>query len=176
MNTLFPSPPHVEGARLTLRGLCGRDEAGLQALMDSPEVYRYLPAFLFEKRFRRADEVLPRLYTDCLRESLILGIFERDRFLGLAECYGYRPGIRKISVGYRLLPDAWGRGFATEALGLLLRLLEDEADVAIVTASTMVENLASARVLTKNGFERVVSAVLEDWGYDRPTVTDKWLL
>ena len=40
----------------------------------------------------------------------------------------------------------------------------------------MVENLASANVLRKNGFTLVVHAVGEDWGYENPTITDKWIL
>ena len=39
----------------------------------------------------------------------------------------------------------------------------------------MVENLASANVLRKNGFELVVHAVDEDWGFETPTVADKWI-
>ena len=40
----------------------------------------------------------------------------------------------------------------------------------------MVENRASAHVLMKSGFSLVNSGVGEDWGYDRPTITDKWIL
>ena len=39
----------------------------------------------------------------------------------------------------------------------------------------MVENLASARVLTKNGFSLVVRGAEEDWGYPQPTAADKWI-
>ena len=53
--------------------------------------------------------------------------------------------------------------------------LYGETDIEIITASTMIENAASARVLTKNGFDLVVHAVGEDWGYDSPTVADKWI-
>ena len=43
------------------------------------------------------------------------------------------------------------------------------------TASTMVENQASANVLRKNGFRLVVHEVGEDWGYGSPTIADKWI-
>ena len=56
------------------------------------------------------------------------------------------------------------------------RYLDEETDIEIITASTMVENLASANVLRKNGFTLVVHAVGEDWGYENPTITDKWIL
>jgi ribosomal-protein-alanine N-acetyltransferase len=57
----------------------------------------------------------------------------------------------------------------------MIRYLEEETDIEIITASTMVENKASARVLQKNGFELVTSGAEEDWGYERPTLTDKWI-
>ncbi len=39
----------------------------------------------------------------------------------------------------------------------------------------MVENEASANVLRKNGFQLVVHAVEEDWGYEKPVIADKWI-
>ena len=47
--------------------------------------------------------------------------------------------------------------------------------IEIITASTMVENRASARVLEKNGFTLVARAVDEDWGYPAPAPADKWI-
>ena len=98
-----------------------------------------------------------------------------DAFCGLAEMYGFKDPIHKISVGYRLLERYWGQGIATEALGLMIDYLYEQTDIEIITASTMVENAASANVLLKNGFTLVVHAVGEDWGYDEPTVSDKWI-
>ena len=175
MKKLFSEVPCLTGERIGMRRLTDADAEGLQQLMDSHTVYRYLPTFLFEKQFPDAREVIPKLYDECFRESIILGIFMEGRFCGLGEMYGYREPIHKISVGYRLLEDCWGRGIATEALGLMVRYLYEETDTEIITASTMVENQASAHVLEKNGFSLVVHAVGEDWGYGSPTVTDKWI-
>ena len=47
--------------------------------------------------------------------------------------------------------------------------------IEIITASTMLQNHASARVLQKNGFPLVNHAVEEDWGFPEPTLTDKWI-
>lgn len=69
----------------------------------------------------------------------------------------------------------WGQEIATEALGLMIDYLYGETDIEIITASTMVENKASAAVLKKNDFLHVVHAADEDWGYEHPTVTDKWI-
>ena len=171
----FSEIPEMHGERLCLRRLGPEHADALQELVDDREVYRYLPTFLFEKRYDDIRYVIDHLYDECFRESIVLGIFLDEEFCGLAEMYGYRDPIHKISVGYRLLKRCWGNGIASEALGMMIDYLYQETDIEIITASTMIENQASARVLKKNGFSLVVHAVGEDWGYDEPTVTDKWI-
>ena len=175
MKKLFSEIPRMNGERVLLRALEPSDGASLSELVKSPRVYRYLPTFLFEKKYPDTGDVIRRLYDECFRESIILGVFMDGAFCGLAEMYGYREPIHKISVGYRLLERCWGKGAATETLGLMIDYLYGETDIEIITASTMVENRASARVLEKNGFSLVVHAVGEDWGYETPAITDKWI-
>ena len=172
---LFSEIPVLHGDRVVLRGLTAADAPALQELRESDAVYRYLPTFLFEQKYDDAQTVIDRLYDECLRDSLILGVFLDERFCGLAEFYGYRDPIHKISVGYRFLERFWGTGIATDTLKAMIDYLYGETDIEIVTASTMVENLASAKVLQKNGFSMVVHSVYEDWGYEEPTLADKWI-
>ena len=172
---LFSEIPVLYGDRVVLKELTSPDAPALQELRDSAAVYRYLPTFLFEQKYNDVQTVIDRLYDECLRESLILGVFLHERFCGLAEFYGHRDSIRKVSVGYRFLEHFWGMGIASEALGMMINYLYNETDIEIITASTMIENQASARVLTKNGFSLVVHAAGEDWGYEQPTLTDKWI-
>ena len=172
---LFSEIPYLKGKRLTIRALTADDASSLQTLMDDTPVYRYLPTFLFEKNNGNAENVIKHLYDECWKDSIILGVFENDEFCGLAEMYGFKDPIHKISVGYRYLSSCWGRGIATEALKMVVDYLYNQTDIEIITASTMIENKASANVLRKNGFSMVVHAVGEDWGFGQDTVTDKWI-
>ena len=178
MRGLFDGIPTLESDRLRLRRLEDPDADAIGELTGNPAVYRYLPTFLFEKQYDDAREMIRRLYGECFRngESLILGVFlkDGDRLCGLAEFYGYKAALRKTCVGYRLMERWWGRGIATEAVALMVDYLFTRTDIEIITASTMIENGASARVLEKNGFIRTASGVPEDWGYEEPTVADKW--
>lgn len=63
------------------------------------------------------------------------------------------------SLGYWLTPDAWGRGYATEAARAVLRLARTlgHADVA---AWHGLDNRASGRVLQKIGFRPVARTVM----------------
>ena len=175
---LFSEIPRLEGEGIALGPVTQADAAALQDLMDNERVYRYLPTFLFEQQCADARDVIARLYAEpyVRKESLILGVREvaDDVFCGLAEFYGLRDDVHKISVGYRLRECCWGRGVATRAVRLMVDYLYGQTDIQIIAASTMVENLASARVLEKSGFIRTACAVGEDWGYDQPTIADKW--
>ena len=175
MKKLFSEIPYLHHGRIILKQLTEADAPALQSLAGDQDVYRYLPTFLFEQKYADLRYVIDHLYDECWKESILLGVFMEEEFCGLAEMYGYRPPIHKISVGYRLLERFWGRGIASEALGMMIDYLYNDTDTEIITASTMVENRASANVLMKNGFDLVVHAVGEDWGYDEPTVTDKWI-
>ena len=174
MRELFPEPPTLVGENLILKSLTPSDAEDLKRLTEQEIVYRYLPTYLFEKKYG-SGEVIERIYEEGLRDSLILGVFAGDRFCGLAEIYGYRAPIKKVSVGYRLLCEEWGKGIATEALGIMIHELLTKRDIEIITASTMVENQASAHVLIKNDFTLVNHAVDEDWGFPEPTPADKWI-
>ena len=175
MKKLFPEPPVLTGGRLRLRPLSLTDAESLRRLTCQEQVYRFLPAFLFEKKYAEPKDVIARLYDEGLEDSLILGIFTGERFCGLAEVYSYREPIHKASVGYRLLQEEWGKGIATEALGIVADELLNVRGIEIITASTMLQNRASAHVLQKNGFTLVTHAVEEDWGFPEPTLTDKWI-
>lgn len=175
MKKLFSEIPYLKGRRVELKRLMPADAPFLEELTHSPDVYRYLPSFLFEKKHGDARYVIDHLYDEGLKDSMILGVFMNGAFCGLAEMYGYREPIHRISVGCRLLEKYWGQGVASEALELLIDYLFDETDIEIITASTMVENRASANVLRKHGFEQVSHAVEEDWGHEGPTIADTWI-
>ena len=181
MKKLFPEIPVLNNGQIELRGLTEADAEALEEMVNSRRVYRYLPTFLFEKKYPDVREVIRRLYTECLEDSLILGVFtgdghSYDTFAGLLEMYGYKESIHKISIGCRLAEHALGKGIATQAVSMMVDLLQREKGIEIITASSMVENSASGRSLEKIGFTLVAHAAEEDWGYDKPILTDKWIL
>ncbi len=62
-------------------------------------------------------------------------------------------GGRAAEVGYTFVRSAWGKGFATEALHRLLTWLFDDARVNRVEANLHPDNLRSARVVERCGFD-----------------------
>ena len=59
-----------------------------------------------------------------------------------------------IHIGYGVAPTRQGRGYTTRAIGQLLEWGRNDPRVALISAETGVENIASQRVLERNGFTR----------------------
>ncbi len=172
---LFPEVPTIKGERVVIRRLREADAEELRQLADSAAVNRYLPTFLLEQQTNDMQGLIRHLYDDLMEESLFLGVFIGEEFYGLMELYGYKGALRKISVGCRLSESSWGKGISTEATGLIVDYLYSHTPIEIITASSMIENHASANVLRKCGFTLVSHGVEEDWGYDAPVLVDKWI-
>lgn len=72
-----------------------------------------------------------------------------------------RPSEHRVSLGYLVARDRWGRGYMTEALEPIVAWWLAQTEVHRVWAVCDVDNAASARVLEKAGFER--EGVLRRW-------------
>lgn len=57
-------------------------------------------------------------------------------------------------LGYMLLTDHWSQGIMTQAVAQITRLAFELLDIQRVTAHVFASNIASARVLEKNGYEK----------------------
>lgn len=181
MKKLFDEIPFLENDKIILKKMEDSDARELERMTRSDHVYRYLPTFLFEQKYENKHDVIRLFYEECFpeKEGIFLGIYRKENsdavFCGIAEFYGFRDPVHKISIGYRLLEEYWGRGIASMAVSLMVDYLYGQTEIEIITASTMIENQASASVLRKNDFVLVNSNVGEDWGFPEPTMVDKWI-
>ena len=66
-----------------------------------------------------------------------------------------RCGDGRLTLGYALAPEAWGRGLATEAVASIVGVAFALTQVEEIKASVHLDNPASGRVLAKNGFRDV---------------------
>jgi RimJ/RimL family protein N-acetyltransferase len=60
---------------------------------------------------------------------------------------------KSMEIGYFLGENYWGKGIATVAVSLLLQYISKQFDVVRVYAEVFEHNIASMRVLEKNGFQ-----------------------
>ncbi|MEV4560254.1 GNAT family N-acetyltransferase [Kitasatospora sp. NPDC049285] len=157
--------------RLVLRRFTPADLPAVTALCGDPAVMRYLE----DGRPMPADQVAAQVLPAVLREygELPAGLgcwaAEHDgRFLGWlalrpAHSLGLDTGPNGgLELGYRLLPAAWGHGYATEGARALVAAAFDELAAEQVVATTMAVNTSSRRVLERAGL-RHVDTFFADW-------------
>jgi RimJ/RimL family protein N-acetyltransferase len=81
-------------------------------------------------------------------------IVEENEVVGL--CSIIRPPKGdEIAIGYGIAPSRQGRGVASRAVGEVIAWAGANALIRAVTAETTVTNIASQRVLIRNGFVQI---------------------
>jgi RimJ/RimL family protein N-acetyltransferase len=79
----------------------------------------------------------------------------------------FEPDPTRAGLGYRLVREAWGRGLATEGARAMVDQAFADAQVQVVSASTMAVNTASRRVLEKTGL-RHTGTWVQEWAEPIP--------
>lgn len=147
-HTIGPETP-----RLTLRAMTVADAPAFYKLNSHPDVMRHTgePPLRSLEEARIAIENYPDFQTigygrwGCIlkeTQSLI-------GFCGLK----YLHDLDEVDLGYRFLPENWGRGLATEACVASITFGFDVLNLDRIIALVLPENIASIRVLVKIGMQ-----------------------
>lgn len=175
---VFDIIPNIMGDQVTVGMVVDTDVEAVTALRKDEAAQKTSPAYLFENQGDDVAERIREMYGDIYKEkkSLILAIRLKDtgELAGLVELYGLRDSLRKISVGYRLRESFQDRGIESEALKLMVGYLYGKTDIEIITANVRSDDERSAKALEDADFIRTSRYVESDWGYDKPTIIDKW--
>jgi RimJ/RimL family protein N-acetyltransferase len=104
-----------------------------------------------------AFPMLLRVLTDrdCLEHSYVAVDAASGEAIGQLGAKGEADEAGRVEIGYGLNESVWGLGFGTEAVGALCGSLWETPGIRSIAAETAVGNVASQRVLEKNGFVRV---------------------
>jgi ribosomal-protein-alanine N-acetyltransferase len=148
-----PAPDRLETGRLILRRPRIADAAALHAYASDPEVTRWL-GWPRHTSMRDTEQFLAFCDTEWGRWPAAALVIERradGRVVG-STGFGFETPWR-AATGYVLARDAWGHGYATEALGAI-RDLAPGLGLRRLHAWCHVDHAASARVLDKCGFVR----------------------
>jgi [ribosomal protein S5]-alanine N-acetyltransferase len=158
------SPVELRGERILLRRLTNEDATALLAFAkenrafleqwepEREDAFFTLDAQIADVEASAADEAADRRYQ--------FGVFAGNQLVGrIAMSQIVRGVFQNAYLGYSI-GERWnGRGFATEAVGLVLGFAFDELGLHRVQAAVMPRNAGSIRVLEKNGFREEGYAV-----------------
>lgn len=146
--------------RLTLRPLVKSDASNLFSLDSNPEVLRFLgnqPIESIEQVYIYLENIMQQYTKNGIGRWAIIEK-ETSLFVGWA-------GLKYIDtpinghnffydVGYRLKPEFWGKGYATESTVAWIEYAKNHLNLKELYSITHIDNRASQNVLQKCGFLR----------------------
>jgi RimJ/RimL family protein N-acetyltransferase len=148
--------PELRTDRLLLRGFRDGDRAPFAAMNADPRVMQYFPATLTRQE---SDATAERIRANFDARGFGLWAVElpgRAEFIGFA---GLMPPNFEahftpcIEVGWRLAPDHWGKGLATEAARAAVRFGFELLSLREIVSFTVPDNVRSRRVMEKLGMQ-----------------------
>jgi RimJ/RimL family protein N-acetyltransferase len=152
----------IETTRLRLRDYREEDREVFAALNADPAVARWLGGVPDREA---SDFMFDRLHAHIAALGFGFWVVERKadgRFLGLVGLQTIPPGsllpvAPAVEIGWRLIPEAWGQGYASEAAAEALAWAFAHLDLDEVVSLTATENLRSQAVMRRIGMVRAPS-------------------
>lgn len=139
---------HLDSNRLALRTLRFRDFWFFCKLIGNKQVRRYLggPVAWQQRLFRFMQYQSSPDHIGVWVVRLAKG----NRPIGLVELGPHKDGT-DYEISYQFYPTSWGKGYADEALQVVISHALRDAGLTRIIAETQSANLASCRVLRKLG-------------------------
>lgn len=158
---------NLESERLLLRRVSIDDVNEIQELRGNPETMKYIPRPLVTNleeaiaHFEMIDDKIEK------NEGInwAITIKGNPKLIGIIGHYRIQPENYRCEIGYMILPQYNGLGIATEAIKVVLEYGFDDLKMHSIEAIIDPENIASERVLQKNGFVKEAH-ILENEFYD----------
>lgn len=164
----MPEPPTLTTPRLVLRPFQASDAAAVHAYVSDRELASTTAAIPHPYPEGAAEVwIATHAMRSADSEAVVLAITLREtgELVGSIEIR-LSPAHRRADLGYWVGRPHWGRGYATEAAGALLRWAFDTLDLHRVHASHLGRNPSSGAVLRKIGMrhEGTLRSHFEKWG------------
>lgn len=146
----------LESENLYYRKFLPEDAPLLFELDSDPDVHRYLGNKPYTQMSQAQEYVafVMQQYEQSGVGRMAAFIKETDEFIGwaglkLVENLNGRH--RFYDVGYRLLPQFWGRGYATESARFFVEYGFTTLNLPVIIGTALMANVASRRALEKTG-------------------------
>ena len=98
---------------------------------------------------------------------------DSDLLIGTCGYYWWDTGNSLAELGYDLSQDYWGKNIMTAAVQTVVKWGFETLEINRIQATVMVDNIGSARVLEKNGFQQ--EGILREYKIARGQPRDFWM-
>ena len=145
---------NIETERLLLRRIDENDVEQVLALRGNPRTMKYIPRPLAKTK-EDALEHITMIEDKIVNNTGInwgITIKGNPKIIGIIGHYKISPENHRAEIGYMLLPETNGNGYITEAIKSVVAYGFEQLNLHSIEAIIDPENIASERVLQKNGF------------------------
>jgi RimJ/RimL family protein N-acetyltransferase len=154
--------------RLLIRLLTAEDAIIWEKFFEYPECIQYLPAQPDKTNFEKARFWMDKQLTRYKENRFgLMGLIEKTTGNFVGQCgllTQELDGEPVLEIGYHLLPEYWGKGYATEA-AVFFKTLAFKNNYARELVSIIdVGNQASQRVAARHGMKKTKNTLF--WGLE----------
>jgi RimJ/RimL family protein N-acetyltransferase len=147
--------PTFETERLVIRPTTSDDALLLIALYNSPKWLKYIGRrdvhTITQAEAYIAEHMTPQLERLGFSNNTLVRKSDSEK-IGVCGFYD-REGVDGVDIGFALLPQFEGQGYAFESATRLIELAANEWGIEQISAVTIEENLQSRRLLEKLGLQ-----------------------
>ena len=144
----------LQKENIVLRPLQEQDKQAIASLLNNKKICDNLRDFIpYPYSEQNAQEFIA--FTQSENPTMTFAILAESNFCGVIGLVGEKDIHRKnAEIGYWLGEPFWGKGITSIAVGLITNYALHQLDFARVHTGIFEYNLASMRVLEKNGYQR----------------------
>lgn len=146
----------IETPRLILRPFVISDAESWLAVMRDPQVMKYWSHSPWQDIRQAREAIAGDIKAMAAGEYLQLAITVKpaDKCIGMCIFFHHHQGSRRGEIGYCLASEVQGQGYMIEALSHFFDFLQTKMSLRRLEADIHPDNLASARVLARMGFQQ----------------------
>jgi len=154
LNINFTPFPNLETQHLQLRRLVNDDFNEILALRSDNEIMQYIPRPLAKTKEDALENIAIINSRIESNEGINWAITLKNdsKLIGIIGHYRLKPEHYRAEIGYMLLPEYHGKGIMTEAIKEVVNYGFEIMKLHSIEALIDPRNLASEKVLQKNGF------------------------
>jgi len=146
---------HLHSERIYYRQLEEKDYDAVYQLRYDPRVRRFISS-----EYEKSDEAVSHFIRDSKIKTenaeLVMWCMEEkstQQVIGIIGYFRLYPEHHRAEIGYVLLHDQWGKGFASEAVERISQYGFEEMNLHTIEARVSPLNIGSVKALEKNGYQ-----------------------
>jgi len=160
--------------KIKLRAIEETDAEFFFELMQDKDYQKHYLERLIPKNLNEAKNCVKKHIREIENKFSYYFIIQKGKTpIGILDVYKIMQKDKRGSIGYGIKKEYWGKGYANSACKLGLKFIKTKLKLHSVEATAEADNIASCKVLEKNGFERI--GLIKDYYFDKGKYVDRVL-